>query len=61
MVPVAVCAYSNSVFGCLPLRNILYIVKHHPLVRGENNSLGCHSSDKDSTQAYFTATLHAKG
>lgn len=38
-----------SLFGCLPNRNIVYTVKHHPLVRGENNSLGCHSPDKDNT------------
>lgn len=29
-----------------PYRNVLYKVKHHPLVRGENSSLGCHSTDK---------------
>lgn len=42
-----------------PHRNTPYTVKHHPLVRGGNNSLGCHSSDKDTTQAPLTATLHA--
>lgn len=52
------CVYMHECVGLIPVtvtvrlptENILYTVKHHPLVRGENNSLGCHS-DKDSTQA----------
>lgn len=48
-----------TVFWVSPHGDKLYIVKHHPLVRGENDSLGCHSSDKDTTRASSAATLHA--